>query len=182
MANPKQIEIKESLKEIKQLFKTSIPLIAQRLRVLLILKQNEAQGISKRETAKQARVSADSVQRWRNVYLNEGIVGLLNHKMIGYKPSVFSAEEHDKLRAKLNDPINGLRGYVELNDWVKKEFGKEILYRTLVNYCTTKFNSSVKTARKSHIKKDVDKVDSLKKTSIKFAKKSGPAKSTNFNP
>lgn len=182
MANPKQIEIKESLKEIKQLFKTSIPLIAHRIRVLLILKQNEAQGISKRETARLAGVSADSVQRWRTIYLNEGIVGLLKHKMTGYKPSVFTAEEHDKLSVKLTDPTNELRGYVELNEWVKKEFGKEILYRTLVNYCTTNFNSSVKTARKSHIKKDVDKVDSFKKTSIKSAKKSGTAKNTNFNP
>jgi hypothetical protein len=58
-------------------------------------------------------------------------------------------------------------------EWIRKEFGKDILYRTVVSYCVTNFHSSVKTARKSHINKDVDKVEGFKKTSDKFAKKSG---------
>lgn len=31
---------------------------------------------------------------------------------IGFKPSVVSAGEHRKIEQKLNDPKNGLRGYV----------------------------------------------------------------------
>ena len=54
MALPKIILIKESEKEIKNLLKKSIPFIAQRLRVLLTLKQYEQSGISKREVAKLA--------------------------------------------------------------------------------------------------------------------------------
>ena len=49
MANTKILVIKETEKELKNLLKESIPFIAQRLRVLLILKQNEKAGISKRE-------------------------------------------------------------------------------------------------------------------------------------
>lgn len=41
MAYAKQMVIKETEKEIKNLLKKSIPFIGQRLRVLLILKKNE---------------------------------------------------------------------------------------------------------------------------------------------
>jgi len=40
----------------------------------------------------------------------------LEDKRIGFKPSLISPEEHAKIKEKLNDPTNGLRGYVELQD------------------------------------------------------------------
>jgi len=182
MALPKIIVIKESESEIKHLLKTSVPFIAQRLRVLLILKQHESTGLSKRETATLAGVCADSVQKWRTTYLRDGIEGLVKHNKIGYKPSVFTSEEHARLGEKLNDPNNGLRGYVELKEWIRQEFGKDILYRTVVSYCVKNFHSSVKTARKSHINKDAGKVEGFKKTSGKPAKKSGTQMGKNSIP
>jgi hypothetical protein len=50
MASPKIILIKESTSELKSLLKSSIPLIAIRIRCLLEIKKHE-QGISKRELA-----------------------------------------------------------------------------------------------------------------------------------
>jgi len=182
MALPKIIVIKETESEIKHRLKTSTPFIAQRLRVLLILKQHESTGLSKREAATLAGVCPDSVQKWRTIYVKEGIEGLVKHNKIGYKPSVFTSDEHARLEEKLYDPNNGLRGYVELKDWIRKEFGKDILYRTVVSYCVTNFNSSVKTARKSHINKDAGKVEEFKKTSDKFAKKSVTQKDNDSIP
>jgi len=182
MALPKIIVIKESESEIKHRLKTSIPFIAQRLRVLLILKQHESTGLSKRETATLAGVCADSVQKWRTIYLRDGIEGLVKHNKTGHKPSVFTSAEHARLEEKLNDPNNGLHGYVELKEWISQELGKDILYRTVVGYCVTNFHSRVKTARKSHINKDVDKVDSFKKALHKPAKKFGTQKDKNSIP
>jgi len=159
MALPKIIVIKETEKEIKQFLKTSSPFIAQRLRVILILKQHESKGISKREASTLAGVCPGSIQKWRTLYLKEGIEGIMKHNKIGYKPSVFTLAERARLEEKLKNPENNLRGYVELKEWIKQEFGKDILYRTVVNYCVTNFHSSVKVARKSHINKDIDKVD-----------------------
>jgi len=173
MAYAKVIIIKETEKEIKLLIKKSTPFIAQRLRVLLILKQHETTGISKREVSILAGVCPGSVQKWRTLYIRDGIAGLLKHNKIGYKPSVFTSSESLKIQKKLNSPENGLHGYVELKEWIRKELGKDVLYRTVVNYCVTNFHSSVKVARKSHIKKDVDKVEDFKKTLDKSAKKSG---------
>ena len=153
MAHAKILVIKETEKEIKNLLKQSIPFIGQRLRVLLILKQNEKVGISRREVAKLAGVDPNSVQNWRTLYLNAGIEGLIKHQKIGFKPSVFNTIEHKMLEAKLNNPQNGLQGYVELKDWIEKETGKTLNYNTLLYYCIRNFKSSVKLALKSHLKK-----------------------------
>ena len=100
----------------------------------------------------------------------------MKHNKTGFKPSVFTELEYSKLKEKLNNPENGLRGYVELKEWIRKEFSKEILYRTVVNYCVINFDSKVKVARKSHINKDVVKVQDFKKTLDKSVKKSGTRK------
>lgn len=171
MALPKKTVIKETEKEIKKLLKQSIPFIGQRLRVLLVLKQNEETGISKRDVAKLAGVDPNSVQNWRTLYINSGIEGLMKHKKVGFKPSVFTDIEHKKLEEKLNDPKNGLQGYVELKAWIEKETGRVFNYNTLLYYCIKNFKSSVKVARKSHVKKDENKVESFKKTSVKPVKK-----------
>lgn len=107
------------------------------------------------------------------------MAGLLKHSKIGFKPSVFTSEDRVKIEEKLNNPENGLHGYVELKEWIRKELGKDVLYRTVVNYCVTNFHSSVKVARKSHINKNVNKVEDFKKTLDKSAKKSGLGRNKN---
>ena len=171
MARAKILVIKETEKEIINILKKSIPFIGQRLRVLLILKQNEKTGISKREVAKLAGVDPNSVQKWRTLYLNMGIEGLITHQKTGFKPSVFSVHEHNMLETKLNNPQNGLQGYVELKDWIEKESGKFFNYNTLLYYCIRNFKSSVKVARKSHVKKEEAQGDSFKKDLEESVKK-----------
>ena len=171
MAHSKILTIKETEKEIKKLIKQSIPFIGQRLRVLLILKQHEKTGISKREVAKLAMVDPNSVHKWRTLYINQGIEGLVKHHKTGFKPSVFNAIEHNMLETKLNDSQNGLQGYVELKDWIEKESGKTFNYNTLLYYCIRNFKSSVKVARKSHVKKDENQGISFKKISEESVKK-----------
>jgi transposase len=171
MAHPKMFIIIETEKEIKKLMSKSSAFIAQRLRVLLLFKQNEGSGISKRDLAKLAGVDPNSVQKWRTLYINQGLRGLIEHNRTGFKPSVFSKIEHEKLETILNDAQNGLQGYVELKAWIEKESGKTFNYNTLLFYCIRNFGSRVKVARKSHIKKNENDVDTFKKTSDKSVKK-----------
>ena len=116
-------------------------------------------------------VDPNSITNWRRVYETGGIEALCSHKKTGFRPSVITEEEHLAIGDKLKDPNNGLRGYVELKDWIEKEFNKEVKYNTLLKYCVKNFGSSVKVARKSHIKKDEEAVALFKKTSVKSAKK-----------
>jgi transposase len=165
MSLPKIILIKESTSELKSLLKSSIPMIAIRIRCLLELKKHE-QGISKRELAEIIGVNHNSIQSWRNLYNQGGISAITSHNKVGHKPNILSNGEHLKIEEKLNDPKNGLRGYVELQNWIEKELGKTIKYNTLLKYSMRHFGSSVKVARKSHVNKDMEKVDTFKKTSV----------------
>jgi len=171
MATPKIIKIKETLIELKLLLKKSSPLIAPRIRMLIEVKKNEDTGISKRDTAKIIGVNPNSVQKWRTLYISGGIELLKKHNKKGFKPSIYKKEEHKKIEEKLKDPGNGLRGYIELLDWVETEFKKQIKYNTLLKYSIKHFGSKIKTARKSHIKKNKEAVVAFKKTSVKSVKK-----------
>ena len=172
MSSPKSIVVKESVSELKKLLKTTPRLIFPRIRMLLEIKNNEKSGgISKRNLADLIGVNHNSIQTWRTLYLQGGIDNLIKYTKNEGRPTILSNEEHEAIKAKLNDNNNGLRGYVELLDWVETTFKKEIKYNTLLKYANREFGSSIKVARKSHVKKDPEAVSAFKKTSHKSAKK-----------
>lgn len=171
MSSPKQIHIKESISELRRLQKNSIPMIANRIRVLIELKKHESTGISKRTVADIVGVNQNSVQTWRSMYILGGVDAILSYQKREGRPSILSIEEHQKIEEKLKDPKNGLRGFTELQNWVELEFGKTVLYNTLFKYSQRHFGAKVKAARKSHVKKDEDAVAAFKKTSVSSAKK-----------
>lgn len=104
-------------------------------------------------------------------YQQAGITALMADERIGFKPSVVRAEEHTQIEQKLQDPKNGIRGYVELQNWVKTELGKDLKYITVLKYTERHFGSKIKVARKSHVKKDEEPVIFFKKKLVKSAKK-----------
>jgi len=171
MSKAKIIHIKESSKELKQLQKQQPLIIIKRLNMLIELKKDGVNGISKRHLAKLIGVDPNSIQKWRTLYINEGIKGIVSHGRVGFKPSLITKEEHKKIEHKLNQPKNALRGYKELMQWIKDEFGKEIKYTTVVEYSKRHFGSKIKVARKSHILKDELAMTAFKKTSVKSFKK-----------
>jgi transposase len=176
MSKPKLILIKETKSALKALLKTASPLIAPRIRMLQVEQEFKSTGISRRDLADRIGVDPNSITNWRALYFAGGIDAITSHKKTGFKPSVFEIEEHLAIEQKLKDPKNGLRGYVELLNWIEAEFKKEIKYNTLLKYCIKNFGSSVKVARKSHIKKDEEAVIRFKKTSVQHAKTSAMKK------
>ena len=169
------IPVKESLSELKKLQKASSPLIQPRLKMLIEMKKAGQAGISKRALMDVVGASSQSIHTWRSNYKNGGIDLLVAHNKKGFKPSVFTSEEHQKIAVVLNNPQNGLQGYKELQGWVKDEFNKQVKYNTLLKYCILHFKAHSKVARKSHIKKDEQTASTFKKTSAGSAKK--PSKS-----
>ncbi|QTD36478.1 helix-turn-helix domain-containing protein [Polaribacter batillariae] len=170
MALPKQIIVKESIKELKSLQKKSKALFIPRLRMLQVIKEHK-EPLSKNALAKLVGVNHNSIQRWRTMYLNGGLKGLLAHKTTASAPFMFTKQEREKIYAKLSDPKSGIRGYKELLIWVEEEFGKTVKYNSLMVFCRNQFGTKIKVARKSHIKKDAKAVDTFKKTLVVFANK-----------
>jgi len=176
MALPKIIQVKESETELNALVKKASNLIRPRIRMLIEMKRHQKMGISKRDLAEIVGVNHNSIQTWRTMYEQGGITDLCSHKKIGFRPSVFTKEEHTVIEDKLKDPKNGLRGYTELLNWIEDELGKDVKYNTLLKYCIRNFGSRVKVARKSHIQKDEQAVEAFKKTLHKSAAKPSKAK------
>lgn len=171
MSLPKKLIIKESLSELKDLQRKSGHLIAKRLRILIEFKKSEDVGISKRSVSDATGINHNSITKWRNIYLKEGIQPFLIHGRKGFKKSVIDALAHKAIEKKLKDPQNGLRGYKELQEWVSKTFNLEVEYNTLVKYAMRHFGTKIKVARKSHVKKDENKVEDFKKTLVMSAQK-----------
>lgn len=171
MASAKKIIIKESVNEIKKLIKNSKQMITKRLQALLVFKENEEYGVSKRFVAKEIGVNHNSVQTWRSLYINGGINLLMSHSKIGYKPSLISKVQEDDLKKKLDDPYNGIVGFVELLDWFNTTYQTNIKYKTFHGFVVRKYGAKIKVARKTHVKKDIEAGETLKKTSAPFVKK-----------
>lgn len=176
MSSPKTFTIKESLSELKKIQKSSNPMVAKRVYALFIFKQNELTGISKRELAQIIGVNHNSIQTWRNLYIIGGIELLTKHSNTGYKPSIITLEQEQALKEQMYNPENGFVGFVELLAWFDEKFGKQTNYNTFKGYVTRKFKAKIKTARKVHVKKDQEKVEIFKKTSVKNVKTSSTKK------
>lgn len=167
MAICKNIIVTESIEELRKALKNSIPFISPRIKMLIEMKKYQDKGISRRVLADHIGVDPNSVQSWRSMYEQGGLGLLCSHNRKGSGSSVFTLEEHQLIEQKLNDPQNGLKGYTELLDWVEQEFSKQIKYNTLLKYCRRNFGSRVKVARKSHVNKDAQAVETFKKTSLR---------------
>ena len=171
MALPFQLIVKETIKELRQLQRNAGDLIRKRMLMLIEIKKHQETGISKRELSRITGINHNSIVKWRRQYNSEGIAPLLKHGRVGgFKTSVISPEEHLLLEEKLKDPKNGIRGYVELLQWVNDELSKDLKYITLLKYAERHFGTKIKVARKSHVKKDDLQVDAFKKSSVKNVK------------
>lgn len=160
------IPVTESMQELRVALKKSNLMMQPRLKMLIAMKNAGEDGISKRALMDIVGASSQSIHNWRTAYKQGGLKGLLTNGRIGKvgAPSTFTKEEHRLIEQKLRDPKNGLAGYVELQQWIEKEFKKEVKYNTVLKYAIRHFGSSVKVARKSHVKKDEKAVETFKKT------------------
>lgn len=168
MARPKIFKIKQSSGEIMRLISDSGAACTKRLMALRIFKEHESTGISRYRVSEILGVDKNSVDTWRNTYIDGGIGALLSHGFKGNRRSDI-APYHQMLKAKLEEPANGIQGFVELLEWFNGKNGTDIPYSTLNAYVKRHFGASVKTGRKSHVKKDPEKVAAFKKTLSKTA-------------
>ncbi len=158
----KTIEIKESLKSLKQILKkTKTSKSVIRVQCLIYLKEKRFN--SRTAIADTLGVSLSSINRWIKIYESQGIEHLLNMSSGGKRREVITKEIHEKLSQKLQESNNPLLGFNDAVRWVEENFNKQIKYTTLYTYIRKNFGGKLKVPRKSHYKKDPDAVESFKK-------------------
>jgi transposase len=171
MAHPKRFTIEEDMRTLRsELRRGATETVRAKLRVLILYKEHEQEGISKHSVARALGVDPGSALRWRNAYIQGGLPGLLSHKRKGNRPSVIKPEQREVLREKLHEPGNGLRGFTEMVAWFNGRFNADVKYNTMNKFVKRTYGAQSKVARKSHVKKDEAAVAALKKTSRNSAR------------
>jgi len=169
MAKALSIKVKESLKELKHLLKTSPAHYSCKIRMLMEIKKSDF-ALSKNELAEKVGVNHNSIQTWRTKYQKGGIDELLTDGRIGFKPSIISPTAHKKIGQKLNAVEAAFTSYKQLHEWVDKHLIEGVNYNSLRHYVKRHFGAKLKVPRKSHIRKDEEAVSTFKKTSSESAR------------
>lgn len=150
MQKIKQVLIKETLAQLRSLQKRH-PSKFKALQMLIVLKKYG--NMSKYVVAAQIGSSQSSVGKWRSVYATKGIEGLLAEKRGGNRVGQITSEVAKRLGNRLNNPKEGFRSFIEVQQWLASEFGIEMQYHAVNKYIKRKFGASLKVSRKSHVLK-----------------------------
>jgi transposase len=168
MAKAKEVLIKESVQELKQLFKEqSKQTMRNRIIMLQQIKQSN-KSLSKNELADLVGVNHNSIQKWRRLYETKGIKGLLEQTRGGKRREVITPLAHTAIEKRLKSPLDAFVSFEELRRWVDEHYIPGIKYVTLNAYVKKHFGAKLKVARKSHVQKDLNAVDAFKKNERPF--------------
>jgi transposase len=168
MAKAKNIVVKETLPELKQLLKEQHKqTMRNRIIMLQQIKQSEV-PLSKNELAILVGVNHNSIQKWRRLYESKGIKGLLEQTRGGKRREVITPLAHAAIEKRLKSPSDAFISFEELRKWVDEHFIPGIKYVTLNAYVKKHFGAKLKVARKSHVQKDLNAVDTFKKNERPF--------------
>ena len=150
MPRIKELSIKETLSELRSIQKC-YPSKFKALQMLIVLKKYG--NMSKYVVAAQIGSSQSSVGKWRSLYSTNGIEGLLAEKRGGNRVGQITLEVAKRLSDRLNNPKEGFRSFIEVQQWLASEFGIEMQYHAVNKYVKRKFGASLKVSRKSHVLK-----------------------------
>ena len=168
MAKAKDIFIKETAQELKQLLKEqSKQTMRNRIIMLQQIKQSN-KSLSKNELGDLVRVNHNSIQKWRRLYETTGINGLLEQTRGGKRREVITRLAHTAIEKRLKNPLDAFVSFEDLRRWVDEHYIPGIKYVTLNAYVKKHFGAKLKVARKSHVQKDLAAADTFKKNERPF--------------
>jgi len=106
--------------------------------MLMVSKTYEAEGISKRKLADMLGVSPNSIQAWRQTYINGGLNALLSHNKKGYKKTIFTTHEQDFMKQSLYI-YKGHGRFKKIVTAMEAYFQKQYKYTTVLNFIKAKW-------------------------------------------
>jgi transposase len=145
-----QVPVKESVAELR-LYQRRFPSKFKALQMLIIIKQQGC--LSKYQLASLLGSGHSSVVSWRRIYLKGGIEALLIENRGGLKKGKITAAAEKKLSQRLNNPKQGFRSFIEIQQWLLAEFNISMEYHAVNKYVKRKYGARLKVSRKSHVLK-----------------------------
>jgi transposase len=112
------------------------------------------QATTRREAAAHLAVHRNTIALWLRTYRDGGLPALLTYKEPGAPSGQKSlpAAVFAQLQARLATS-SGFASYIEVQQWLRDEFGLEIPYKTLHGIVHYQLKAKLKRPRPSHAKK-----------------------------
>lgn len=125
--------------------------LRERLHLLLLIRSDQVK--SRGEAARRLLRHRNTIRNWLEAYRRGGLEELLRIDVTGPKPeqktlppAVFKA-----LREQVEG--DGFAGYTVAQEWLRREFGLEVPYRTVHGLIRERLGAKLKRARPRHQKK-----------------------------
>ena len=162
MARPFVIEIVESEEFLeKSLRQAKSAEQAERLRMLWWLKTGKVKA--HQELSRLLGRSPSTVTRWLKSYRTGGLDALLERKKAPGKPAEITGDLFEKLKSRLDEP-QGFSSYRAVQQWLEKESGKKMNYKTVHKTVRYRLGAKLKVPRPCNIKQEQEAVSLFKKT------------------
>ena len=153
-------KIQESVSELQDMLKTeNRTRQRQRIQMLYLLRSKQAN--TRKQAAQMLAVNRMTIGRWLQEYEKEGLAGLLNiktksNRKLSIPPCILHVLKHE-----LEKP-EGFSSYKAIQIWLHEKFTLSIPYKTVHGIVRYGLKAKLKVGRKSHVKKDQQKVDEFK--------------------
>lgn len=161
MGNKFQVEIKESVEELKHRLHHAITSSTkERIQMLYWLKTKTV-GTRKKLSQRLGR-DESTIYRWLRKYAQGGISALLEVKTPPGKESIISAQVMKQLEERLKMP-QGFKSYSQIQDWLTQEWKVQLAYKTVHKIVRYKLKATLKVPRPRSAKAKPEVMDSFKK-------------------
>ncbi len=133
----KKLIIKEELDTLLDLLQKyeSNNMIYKRIKLIIVCKKHETEGISKEELHRRTGFSGQSIINWQRMYEQGGIELLITHGRKSNRESIFTGSEQKRIIEKYSNDHISISG---LRNWVLKNLGKDLKYITLYKFIQKK--------------------------------------------
>lgn len=145
MGNHFKVAVKETKEELRHRLKRAITARAkERLQMLYWIKTGVVS--TRAELAQRLERDESTIYRWLNRYQQGGIEDLLALKTAPGRVSKIPPAAIDKLKQRLTQP-KGFNNYGQIQQWLERECGVVVAYRTVHQTVRYKLKAKLKVPR-----------------------------------
>ena len=144
------MKIKENLDSLLDLLEKykSNNMIYKRIKLIILCKKHETEGISKEELHRRTGFSGQSIINWQRLYEQGGIELLITHGRKSNRESIFTSSEQNRIIEKYSNDHISISG---LRNWVQENLGKDIKYITLYKFIQKKCPKKIQSQTSPHL-------------------------------
>ena len=165
MGRPFQVEIVESREKLeKDLKQVRTASSKERLQMLYLLKSEQVS--SRQELARLLGRDQATITRWLRKYKDDGLKSLLEVKSAPGKVGIVRGLALERLKQRLQD-VEGFRSYGQIQQWIQKELGLVIAYKTVHQLVRYSLRAKLKVPRPRSLKQHPESIAHFQKKFLK---------------